>query len=249
MERKLILISNDDGIQAPGLHRLIETVSSLGDIIAVAPDEPHSGQSAALTVNGPLRLTQHLDSEGAKIYSVSGTPVDCIKIAMHHIVPRKPDIVLAGINHGSNAGINLIYSGTMGAVQEGCVQGIPSVGLSLMHHAMDADFGPTLPIIKNIVSSVLEQGLPEGVCLNVNFPAKVAIEGVKLVRAARSSWSEEYQEYTDPHGKKFYWLSGGLINEEPNDPDTDLYWLDRHYATIVPAMPDRSAPIDLSIKY
>lgn len=244
MQKKLILISNDDGIKAPGLHRLIETVAKLGDVIAVAPDEPHSGQSAALTVNGPLRITQHPDKEGAKVYSVSGTPVDCIKLAMHHIVPRRPDIILAGINHGSNAGINLIYSGTMGAVQEGCVQGIPSVGLSLMHHSMEADFSYCLPIIKNIVQSVLEKGLPQGVCLNVNFPAKVAIEGVKLVRAARSYWSEEYKEYTDPHGKTFYWLSGGLINEEPEDPGTDLYWLDRHYATIVPAMPDRSAPVE-----
>lgn len=247
MDRKLILISNDDGVEAPGLHRLIETVSELGDVIAVAPAQPHSGQSAAMTFNEPLRIQEHPDMAGAKVYSVTGTPVDCVKVAMRNIVPRKPDLVLAGINHGSNAGVNVIYSGTMGAVQEGCVQGVPSVGYSLLHHSLAADFSHCLPYVRRITERVLAEGLPGGVCLNVNFPAKVEIEGLKVVRAARSHWTEEYKEYVDPHGAPFYWLTGGMVNEEPEADDTDLYWLDRHYATIVPVMPDRSVKIDFEI--
>lgn len=240
MSRKLILISNDDGVQAPGLHRLIETVVPLADVIAVAPALPHSGQSSAMTVNAPLRVNVHPDIAGAKVYSVTGTPVDCIKVAMHNIVPRRPDMVLAGINHGSNAGVNIIYSGTMGAVLEGCIQGIPSIGFSLLQHSMDADFSQCLPIIRNMVETTLDNPLPGDVCLNVNFPARVAIKGVKVVRAARSHWTEEYKEYTDPHGKPFMWLTGGLVNEEPDSTDTDLYWLHRDYATVVPATPNQT---------
>lgn len=241
MTRKLILISNDDGVYAPGLHRLIETISPLADVIAVAPAEPHSGQSSAMTVNSPLRINEHPDIAGAKVYSVTGTPVDCIKVAMHHIVPRRPDLILAGINHGSNAGVNIIYSGTMGATMEGCIQGISSIGFSLLDHSMTADFDPSLPFIKSMVEKTLATPLPHDVCLNVNFPRTPAIEGVKVVRAARSHWTEEYQVYTDPHGKPFYWLTGGLINEEPDATDTDLYWLHRNYATIVPATPGQNA--------
>lgn len=240
MSRKLILISNDDGVMAPGLHRLVETVAPLADVIAVAPALPHSGQSSAMTVNAPLRIDSHPDMAGAKVYSVTGTPVDCIKVAMHHIVPRCPDMVLAGINHGSNAGVNIIYSGTMGAVLEGAIQGIPSIGFSLLHHSMSADFSQCLPIIRSMVRTTLEEPLPQDVCLNVNFPAKVAIEGVKVVRAARSHWTEEYQEYIDPHGKPFLWLTGGLVNDEPEASDTELYWLHRNYATVVPATPDQT---------
>ncbi|MCM1450179.1 MAG: 5'/3'-nucleotidase SurE [Clostridiales bacterium] len=237
MSRKLILISNDDGVQAPGLHRLVETVTPIADVIVVAPDVPHSGQSAAMTVNSPLRIVSHRDSSGAKVFSVTGTPVDCVKLSMHRILPRKPDLVLSGINHGSNAGVNVIYSGTMGATMEGCIQGIPSIGFSLLQHSMAADFTYCLPVIRKMVEKVLEQPLPPDLCLNVNFPARVEIAGVKVVRAARSHWTEEYQEYADPHGKPFYWLTGGLINEEPEADNTDLYWLARNYATIVPVTP------------
>ena len=160
---------------------------------------------------------------------------------MHHVLPRRPDIILSGINHGSNAGNSIIYSGTMGAALEGCMLGIPSVGYSLLHHSLKADFSECTPYITDITGRVLAEGLPDGVCLNVNFPAKVKIEGAKVVRAARSHWTEEYQEYTDPHGKPFFWLTGRIINEEPENADTDLYWLDRHFATIVPARADQNA--------
>lgn len=249
MEKKLILISNDDSVNAPGLHFLVDKVKELGDVWVVAPDEPKSGQSSSLTFNAPLRVTEHAGYEGARLFSVSGTPVDCIKLAMHNIVPRRPDIVLAGINHGSNAGNSVIYSGTMGAVFEGCMAGIPSVGFSLLHHSMAADFSECARFVKDVTAKVLANGLPEGVCLNINFPAKVKIEGMKVVRAARSHWTEEYQEYIDPHGKPFYWLTGRQINEEEGNPETDLYWLPRNYATCVPccalqnAAPDEIAAV------
>lgn len=249
MEKKLILISNDDSVNAPGLHFLVDKVKELGDVWVVAPDEPKSGQSSSLTFNAPLRVKEHAGYEGARLFSVSGTPVDCIKLAMHNIVPHRPDIVLAGINHGSNAGNSVIYSGTMGAVFEGCMVGIPSVGYSLLHHSMAADFSECARFVKDVTAKVLANGLPEGVCLNINFPAKVKIEGMKVVRAARSHWTEEYQEYIDPHGKPFYWLTGRQINEEEGNPETDLYWLPRNYATCVPccalqnAAPDEIAAV------
>ena len=242
MEKKLILISNDDSVNAPGLHFLVDCVKELGDVWVVAPDEPKSGQSSSMTFNAPLRITEHEGYEGARLFSVSGTPVDCVKLAMHNILPRRPDLVLAGINHGSNAGNSVIYSGTMGAVFEGCMNGIPSIGYLLLHHSMKADFSECVPYIKDMTAKVLSIGLPLGVCLNVNFPAKVRIEGMKVVRAARSHWTEEYQQYTDPHGKPFYWLTGKQINEEPDNPETDLYWLERNHATCVPCTALQNAP-------
>lgn len=239
-KRPLILISNDDSIAAPGLKVLIDCVSRIGDVIAVAPAEPHSGQSAAFTVNAPLRILRQPDYNGAKMYAVTGTPVDCIKLAMHHIVPHRPDMMLSGVNHGSNAGNSEIYSGTMGAAFEACMQGIPAVGYSLLHHAMDADFSQTLPYITSITEKVLANGLPQGICLNVNFPSRVAIAGARVCRSARSHWTEEYHEYLDPHGKPYWWLTGSMVNDEPESTDTDLYWLDRRYASIVPVCPDRN---------
>lgn len=239
--KPLILITNDDSISAPGLRYLVDCVKDFGEIYVVAPDEQHSGQSSAFTVSVPLRVTGHEGYEGARVFSVNGTPVDCVKLAMHHIVPRRPDIVLSGVNHGSNAGNSVIYSGTMGAAFEGAMQGIPAVGFSLLHHSIKADFSECTPWVKAITRMVLENGLPEGVALNVNFPAKVKIKGVKVVRSARSRWTEEYKEYLDPHGKPFYLLTGDLVNEEPDSDETDLYWLDRDYASIVPVRADQNA--------
>lgn len=239
--KPLILISNDDGIYAKGLRYLVDCVSEYGEVYVVAPDQPQSGQSSAFTVETPLRVKDHEEYNGARIFSVSGTPVDCVKLAMHHIVPRRPDIMLSGVNHGSNAGNSVIYSGTMGAAFEASMQGIPAVGFSLLHHSIKADFSECTPWVKAITRIVMEHGLPEGVALNVNFPAKVKIEGVKVVRSARSHWTEEYKEYLDPHGKPFYLLTGDLVNDEPESADTDLYWLDRNYATAVPVRADQNA--------
>ena len=240
--RPLILITNDDSIDAPGIHHLAECVRSLGDIYIVAPAHPHSGQSSALTVGSPLRITElPSDKEGVRLFTVNGTPVDCIKLALHAIVPRKPDIVLSGINHGSNSSVNIIYSGTMGAVLEACIQGIPAVGFSLLHHSLKADFTFSTAFVAAIASKILATGLPEGVCLNVNIPAKVIPEGIKVCRAARGRWTDEYKRYLDPMGVPFYWLTGHFIDEEPNADDTDEYWLRRRYVTVVPVSVDQTA--------
>lgn len=240
--RPLIFITNDDSIDAPGLHCLVEAVKSIGDVYVVAPLHPHSGQSSALTVGEPLKISErHGAPEGVRLFTVDGTPVDCVKLGLHAIVPRKPDIILSGINHGSNSGTAITYSGTMGAVLEGCMVGIPSVGFSLLHHSMKADFSLSISFVAEIAKKVLAEGLPEGICLNVNIPAKVVPEGIKVCRAARGHWSEEYKRYIDPNGMPFYWLTGRFVNTEPEATDTDEYWLDRRYISVVPVTPDQSA--------
>lgn len=239
--RPLIFITNDDGYEAPGLKHLVRIAATLGDVVAGAPDTPQSAKSSALTVNAPLEIKSHPAIDGAQIYSITGTPVDCVKVSMHAIIDRKPDLILSGINHGSNAAVNNIYSGTMGAAMEGCILGIPSVGFSLLNHSMDADFTPLTPFITEIIKDVLAKGLPEDICLNVNFPAGGTPDGIKVVRAARGRWTEEYADYTSPHGKPFYWLTGTFHNDEPDNPDTDEYWLARNYGTVVPIRPDQTA--------
>lgn len=241
-ERPLILVSNDDGIQARGVHCLIDRLLKFGDVVCVCPDGPRSGQSMAITVNDALRITPVDDYHGAAMYKVNGTPVDCVKLAMNTVAVRRPALVVAGINHGSNAAINVVYSGTMGAVFEGCAFGIPSIGFSLTDHSPDADFTPCLPVIDLIVGNVLEQGLPEGVCLNVNVPDISGVPSeIRMVRGCKGNWSDEYKEYTDPHGKKFYWLTGKFVNEEPDNEDTDEWCLAHGIASVVPVTLDRTA--------
>lgn len=238
----LILISNDDSVAAPGLLRLIDCVPPEADVIAVAPAAAQSGMSSAITVNAPLRIKSHPDYKHARMFSVTGTPVDCVKVAMHTIVPRRPDLILSGINHGSNSGCNVVYSGTMGAVIEGCTIGIPSCGFSLLHHSWSADFAPGMPFIAEIIAKLLADGLPDRVCLNVNIPAMVEPEGVKVCRAARSYWTDEYERYTDPTGNPFFMLTGRFVNCEPDADDTDEYWLARNHISVVPVVADPSAP-------
>lgn len=239
--RKLVLLSNDDSVAAPGLHRLVDCLPQDVDIIVVAPETPQSGKSSAITVNGPLRIKSYPDYGRARVFSVSGTPVDCIKVAMHTIVPRKPDLILSGINHGSNSGCNVVYSGTMGAVIEGCTIGIPSCGFSLLHHSWEAEFGPGMPFISKMIENLLADGLPEGVCLNVNIPARVDPLGVRVCRGVRSYWTDEYQRYTDPTGNPFFMLTGKFVNCEPHAKDTDEYWLAQKYISAVPVLADPSA--------
>lgn len=252
MDRPLILISNDDSINARGVHHLCECVKEFGDIIVVAPDEPQSGQSSSLSVNRPLRITLHEGYEGATVYSVSGTPVDCVKLALHSIVPRKPDLMLSGINHGSNSGNAITYSGTMGAAIEACTTGIPAVGFSLLHHSLKADFSLSAPLVTAMIAELLRSPLPQGVCLNVNIPARVVPEGVRVCRAARGHWTEEYRKYIDPSGAPFYWLTGSFVNLEPDADDTDEYWLARGYMSAVPVAvdsTDRDAVAGLSERF
>lgn len=239
--RPIILITNDDSIEAPGLHALVDIAKDFGDIYVVAPVSPRSGQSAAITVGAPLRIKEIPGMpEGARYFTVDGTPVDCVKLALHAIVPRKPDFLFSGINHGSNSGNSITYSGTMGAVLEGCMNGIPSVGFSLLHHSLKADFSLSKDVVRSLIAKIIEKGLPAEVCLNINIPAKVVPEGVHVCRAARGHWTEEYKRYLDPQGSPFYWLTGRFINIEPEASDTDEYWLARRIVSVVPVLPDQS---------
>ncbi len=240
--RPLILITNDDSINAPGIHHLADILRSFGDVYVVAPSQPHSGQSAALTVGAPLRINEvKSETDGIRLFTVNGTPVDCIKLALHAIVPRRPDFIFSGINHGSNSAVNVTYSGTMGAVMEGCLEGIPSVGFSILHHSMKADFSLSTAFIANIAAEVIEHGLPKGVCLNVNIPARTIPEGIKVCRAAKGYWTDQYQRYLDPLGVPFYWLTGHFVNNEPEATDTDEYWLGCRYISVVPVSADYTA--------
>ena len=242
MSKPLILISNDDGWQARGLYHLIDCAKRYGDVIAVAPDGPRSGQSSAITVNQPLRIRKVEEYGNVPVYAVNGTPVDCVKLGKHVLFPNhNPELMLSGINHGSNAGNNVIYSGTMGAAMEATMLGISAVGFSILDHSADVDFSRVLPFVNDVITKTLQYPLPELTCLNINFPADTTIRGVKVCRSAHGYWSDEYVEYTDPSGKPFYWLSGRFHNLEPDNPDTDEYWLARDFATVVPASPDMTA--------
>lgn len=247
MKKPLILVSNDDGFRARGVHHLTRLLSEFADVVAVCPDGPQSGKSMSITVSDPLRatpITDYLaDEPNVEWYSVNGSPVDCIKLSMHTLLgDRRPDMVCTGINHGSNAAVNVLYSGTMGAAFEGSVFGIPAIGFSLCDHSPNADFSQMLPYIRKIVETVLENGLPMDVCLNVNAP-KGDIKGIKLTKGCRGHWSDEYKEYTDPFGRPYYWLTGNYINDEPDNPDTDDAWLAKGYISIVPCALERTIPL------
>lgn len=243
MKRPLILVSNDDGIEAKGVHELIDRLLPFGEVVAVCPDSPRSGQSMALTVDAPLRVREAGDYHGARMYTTNGTPVDCVKLAVHTVVDRLPDLFVAGINHGSNSSVNVSYSGTMGATFEGSTYGIPSVGFSLTDHSRDADFSPCFPCVDAIVRGVLAHGLPAGTCLNVNIPyGEPHPREMRLVRSARGNWRDEYKEYTDPNGRKFYWLSGRFVNEEPDDESTDEWCLAHGIVSVVAESIYRVAP-------
>ncbi|MDE5874299.1 MAG: 5'/3'-nucleotidase SurE [Muribaculaceae bacterium] len=241
----LILVTNDDGIEARGVHILIDSLLEFGDVVCVCPDSPRSGQSMAITVNDPLRVTPMPDYKGAKMYKTNGTPVDCVKLAMHTLFTTPPDIVVSGINHGSNASINVLYSGTMGAAMEGCAFGIPSVGFSLTDHSPDADFSGCVPFVKRIVGWMATHRLPDGVCLNVNIPDRLSDGGeCRVVRECRGNWSDEYKEYVDPSGRKFYWLTGKFVNDEPDNCDTDEWCLAHGIVSVVPTKLGRTASIE-----
>lgn len=240
----MILVSNDDGYQAGGVHRLTEWLAQFGDVVAVCPDGPRSAQSMAITINNALFVTPLGHDGAAEWYKVNGTPVDCVKLAMHEVLRgRRPDLVVAGINHGSNASVNECYSGTMGAVFEGCAFGIPAIGFSLTDHAPDADFNGCRPFVEKIAEATLREGLPEGVCLNVNIPAvKPYPTEMRTVRSCRGKWSDEYKAYRDPHGRPFYWITGEFVNLEPENEQTDEWCLAHGIVTVVPTTVTRTAP-------
>lgn len=243
MARPLILVTNDDGIVAPGIRTLIEVMKELGDVVVVAPDSPQSAMGHAITINNTLKLEKvTLDKDLSQEYSCSGTPVDCVKIAVNEILNRKPDLCVSGINHGSNSSINVIYSGTISAAVEAGIEGIPAIGFSLLDYSWDANFEPIKSYVKQIAQGVLEKGLPEGVILNVNFPklSKEDIKGIKICRQAKAMWQEEFDKRTNPQGKEYYWLTGKFVNLDKGT-DTDEWVLENGYISIVPVQFDLTA--------
>jgi len=239
-KRPLILITNDDGITSPGIAALVEAIKELGDIIVVAPDKPQSGVGHAITINSTLRINKTNIHGVSEEYSTSGTPVDCVKLALNKILSRKPDLCVSGINHGSNISINVIYSGTMSAAIEGAIDGMPSVGFSLMDYSINADFVASKEIAKMICLNILNHGLPKDICLNVNIPPlKLSeIKGIKVCRQARASWIEKFDERKDPSGHSYYWLTGEFINFEDGKNDTDVWAVKNNFVSVVPVQFD-----------
>jgi 5'-nucleotidase len=238
-EQPIILITNDDGITAPGLLNLIEAVKDLGKIVVVAPDKPQSGMGHAITIGTPLRLHKVSAFENAEAWQCSGTPVDCVKLAVDKILHRKPDLCLSGINHGANHSINVIYSGTMSAAVEAAIESIPSVGFSLLDYNIEADFSGSRKYVRIIVEKLLHKKQDKHMVLNVNIPAVPAelIRGIKICRQAYAKYEEDFIERNDPNGRRYYWLTGEFVNFDKGK-DTDVWALANHYVSVVPVQFD-----------
>lgn len=241
-KRSLIIVTNDDGITSPGIKALIEVAKNLGEIVIIAPDKPQSGVGHAITLNSTLRINKIKVHDNFEGYSCSGTPVDCIKLALNEIVPRKPDLIVSGINHGSNCSINVIYSGTMSAAIEGVLEGIPSIGFSLLDYSIDADFSAAKKMAEKIIKNVLNHKLPKEICLNVNIPKlnESEIMGIKICRQANANWIEKFDKRVDPSGKDYYWLTGEFVNYDKGT-DTDVWALSNNYVSVVPTQVDLTA--------
>lgn len=240
-KKPLLLISNDDGYHAKGIRSLIEMVRHLGDVIVVAPESARSGFSGAFSATTPLRIKLRHQEEGVSVYSCNGTPVDCVKLALSEICTRKPDIVIGGINHGDNASVNTHYSGTMGVTMEGCMKYIPSVAFSLCNHDDDADFELMKNIVILMTKKILKDGLPKGVCLNVNFPVVEKYKGIKVCRMAHGTWGKEVVRMHHPRGYDYFWLVGEYTNDEPLSEDTDNWALTHGYVAVTPTQLDVTA--------
>jgi 5'-nucleotidase len=243
MSRPLILVSNDDGITSKGIRVLVSVMKKLGDVVVVAPDSPQSGMGHAITIGQTLRLYEEDIFEDVLAYKSSGTPADCVKLAKHHVLKdRKPDLVVSGINHGSNTSISVLYSGTMSAAIEGALEGLPSIGFSLCDFSSKADFSHVEEWVEKIARQVLEHGIPKGIALNVNFPPKrnEDIRGIKICRQADAKWQEEFVERFDPTGRKYFWLAGNFVNFDKGE-DNDEWAIANNYVSIVPCQYDLTA--------
>lgn len=234
-DRLTILVTNDDGITAPGIRALVEAVKDLGNVIVVAPDSPQSGMGHAITIGEPLRLHKTDVFDGIDAYECSGTPVDCVKLARDIILHRKPDLCVSGINHGANHSINIIYSGTMSAAMEAAIEGVPSVGFSLLDYRYEADFSLARDVANRVVKQMLADPMPQHTLLNVNIPKCTAEEfqGIKICRQAYAKWEEEFEQRTDPRGKDYFWMTGKFVNLDDR-ADTDVIALKNNYASVVP---------------
>ena len=241
--KPLILVCNDDGITAPGIMATVEVMSTFGQVVVVAPDSPQSGMGHAITINKPLRMIKN-NQFGNEIesYQCSGTPADCVKLAVDKVLHRKPDLLVSGINHGSNSSINVIYSGTMSAAMEGAIEGIPSLGFSLLDFSWDADFSASKVYMEMIIRNVFHLGMPKNTLLSVNIPnvSQEQINGVKVCRQARAKWVEEFDHRQDPHGRDYYWLTGKFTNMDKGE-DTDEWALANNYVSLVPVQFDLTA--------
>jgi 5'-nucleotidase len=243
MKRPLIFVTNDDGISSPGILFLVSVAKQFGDVAVIAPDKPQSGMGHAITINSTIRINK-TNFHGTDIeYSCTGTPVDCVKMAVNKVLTRKADLVLSGVNHGSNSSINVIYSGTMSAAIEGSLEGASSIGFSLCDYNINADFTQAQKYVEKIISETLKHKLPKGVCLNVNIPPFKSdeLKGIKVCRQAFANWVEEFDERHDPYGRPYYWLTGKFVNFEPESTDTDEWALANGYISVVPTQCDLTA--------
>jgi len=240
MKKIKILVTNDDGITAPGIRFLIDVVKDFGDITIMAPDKPQSGTSHSITFSEPLKIKTIAESKGYNEYSCNGTPVDCIKLGEHVAMDEKPDLVVSGVNHGSNASINVIYSGTMAAVIEACIDGVPAIGFSLDNFSESADLEPARHFIKKIIKGIIENGMPKDICLNINIPDVKKIQGIKVCRQAKASWKEGFDSRINPRGDHYHWLTGSFVIEELGE-DSDLKALKDGFISLVPIQVDFTA--------
>lgn len=244
--RPLIFLTNDDGVNAKGLNELLKMLQPLGEVVVMAPDSGRSGAACSITPGRPVKYTKLREEPGLAVYQCTGTPVDCVKLALEQVVSRMPDLLVSGINHGDNASVSVLYSGTMGAVFEGCMKGIPSVGFSLCDVDADADFSACTPYVQRIVRRVLTAGLPERVCLNVNFPAGPRLQGIKVARMAKGTWGSEWVSAVHPKQEPYFWLTGRFTNLEPEAGDTDFWALEHGFVSVVPVQMDVTAAWALS---
>lgn len=241
MSKPLILLTNDDGYKAKGIRSMFEALKNIGQLVVVAPSFGQSGKAGSITVQEPIRVKKIEDEPGFELYRCTGTPVDSVKIAMAQLLPRKPDVIVSGINHGVNSSVSVHYSGTMGAAIEGAIHGIPSIGLSLCDYHAQADFSEAVRIGSDVVRDVLKNGLPKGICLNINVPKGDAISGINICRQANGKWVEEFEKRVDPTGRDYYWLTGYFKDHEPEKNDTDEWALKNNYASLVPIRVDLTA--------
>ncbi|MHC2993434.1 stationary phase survival protein SurE [Pontibacter sp. HJ8] len=245
MSRPLILVSNDDGITAPGIRMLVKVAKSIGEVVVVAPDGPQSGMGHAITIGNTLRLDRSTAFQDwdVEAYECSGTPADCVKLAKFHVLKeRTPDLVVSGINHGSNSSISVLYSGTMSAAIEAAIEGLPAIGFSLCDYGHEADFSHTEEFVELIIRQALEHGIPENTALNVNLPKKSEepIKGVKVCRQAHAKWQEEFDERLDPRNRHYFWMTGSFVNHDKGE-DTDEWALVNNYVSVVPCQFDMTA--------
>jgi len=240
VDKPLILVTNDDGITSKGIKSLQSVMQEFGEVIVIAPNSAMSGMGHAITINSPLRLQKENIFEGAESYSCSGTPVDCVKLGIYEILHRKPDLLVSGINHGANTATNVLYSGTMSAAVEGAMEGIPSIGFSLCDFDADADFSNAMKIVRQVTQQVLKNEMPKGVCLNVNIPKGNDVKGLKICRQAHAFWEDRFDKRFDQFNKPYYWLTGDFVEQDTTE-DTDLYWIERKYASVVPTQFDMTA--------